>query len=268
MLSVTIARADAGSGQASSENALSPQLLAQAWNAEHVSPQVPPLMTHDDVVTRLKAVASAPGGMFSIEQIGESIEGRSIHHLWTGSGPTHVLLWSQMHGDEPTATAALFDVYEYLSRHREEPAVRRILSNLTLHFVPMLNPDGAERFQRRNAQSIDVNRDALRLQSPEGKILKALRDRLNPKVGFNLHNQSWGTAIGKPPKPASISLLSVAYDEKRSENEGRKLTKRICSVIRDALEPFASGQIGRYDDEFEVRAFGDNLTLWERPWSS
>ena len=130
----------------------------------------------------------------------------------------------------------------------------------------MLNPDGAERFQRRNAQSIDINRDALRLQTPEGRALKALRaTSSNPKVGFNLHNQSWGTAVGNPPKPASISLLSVAYDEKRSENAGRMLTKKLCAVIRDSLEPFASGQIGRYDDEFEVRAFGDNITLWGTP---
>jgi hypothetical protein len=170
-----------------------------------------------------------------------------------------------MHGDEATATAALFDVLDYLRRHRREPAVARILSRLTLHIVPMLNPDGAERFERRNAQSIDINRDALRLQTPEGKILKALRDRLNPRVGFNLHNQSWRTSVGNPPRPASISLLSVAYDEPRSENAGRKLTKQLCAVIRDALEPFAPDQIGRYDDEFEVRAFGDNITLWGTP---
>jgi hypothetical protein len=170
-----------------------------------------------------------------------------------------------MHGDESTATSALFDLFEYLTRHKDDPVVRGILSRLTLHVVPMLNPDGAERFQRRNAQSIDVNRDALRLQTPEGRALKALRDRVNPKVGFNLHNQSWRTSVGNPPKPASISLLSVAYDEARSENAGRKLTKQICAVIRDALEPFASGQIGRYDDEFEVRAFGDNITLWGTP---
>ena len=247
------------------EPSVSPQALARLWDAEHVSPQVPPLMTHEEVVTRLTAAVAAAPELFSMEKIGESVEGRAIHHITFGVGATPILLWSQMHGDEPTATAALFDVFEYLSKHRNDDAVRAIYGNLTLHFVPMLNPDGAERFQRRNAQGIDVNRDALRLQTPEGRLLKAMRDKLNPKVGFNLHNQGWGTAIGKPPKPASISLLSVAYDEKRTENRGRVLTKKLCAVIRDALEPFASGQIGRYDDEFEVRAFGDNLTLWGTP---
>ena len=47
--------------------------------------------------------------------------------------------------------------------------MQRILSSLTLYIVPMLNPDGAARFQRRNAQQIDVNRDALSLQTPEGR---------------------------------------------------------------------------------------------------
>jgi len=244
---------------------ISPQELARTWDAEHVSPQAPPLMTHDEVVARLKAVVAATPDMFSMEQIGESVEGRSINHLRVGSGSMPILLWSQMHGDEPTATAALFDVYEYLAKHRAEPPVRRILTQLSLHFVPMVNPDGAERFQRRNVQGIDINRDALRLQTPEGRALKALRDRLEPKVGFNLHNQSWGTGVGTPARPASISLLSVAYDEKRTVNAGRQLTARLCSVIRDALEPFASGQLGRYDDSFEVRAFGDNITLWGTP---
>ena len=72
----------------------------------------------------------------------------------------------------------------------------------------MLNPDGAERFQRRNAQSIDINRDALRLQTPEGRALKTLRDGLNPRIGFNLHNQSWRTSIGTPAKPG-VHLAAV-----------------------------------------------------------
>jgi hypothetical protein len=126
----------------------------------------------------------------------------------------------------------------------------------------MLNPDGVERFQRRNAQGIDINRDALRMQTPEGRVLKALRDRINPPIGFNLHNQNWRTSAGKTGQPATISLLSVAFDEARTESPGRILTKKTCAVIRDALEALAPGRVARYDDEFEVRAFGDNLTKW------
>ena len=242
-----------------------PQDLARIWDAEHVSPPLSPLVDHAEVVRRLDALRAIRGGLFTVEKIGDSIEGRSLSAVRAGSGPMGVLLWSQMHGDEASATSALFDLFAYLDRHRDEPAVRRILSRLTLHVVPMLNPDGAERFQRRNAQSIDVNRDALRLQTPEGRALKALRDRVLPQIGFNLHNQSWRTSVGEPPMPASISLLSVAYDDARSENAGRRLTKKVCAIIRDALEPFAPGQIGRYDDEYEVRAFGDNITLWGTP---
>jgi hypothetical protein len=252
-------------GQRSTDVPLAPQDLARLWDGEHVSPPVSPLVDHAEVVRRLDSLVKSAPDLFTLERIGESVEGRAIHHVRAGRGEDGVLLWSQMHGDEPTATSALFDLFEYLRRHRDEPAVRRILSTLTLHAVPMLNPDGAERFQRRNAQSIDINRDALRLQTPEGRALKALRDRLNPKIGFNLHNQSWRTSVGDPPRPASISLLAVAYDKARTENPGRQLTKRLCAVIRDALEPFASGQIGRYDDSFEVRAFGDNITLWGTP---
>jgi hypothetical protein len=244
---------------------ISPQELGRLWDAERVSPPQSPLLDHDELVRRLDDLAKASPDLFEIEKIGESVEGRSINHVRVGRGPFRVLLWSQMHGDESSATSALFDLFEYIRRHREDPSVRTILSSLTLHVIPMLNPDGAERFQRRNAQSIDVNRDALRLQTPEGRALKAVRDRFQPRVGFNLHNQNWRTSVGDPPKPASISLLSVAYDEKRSENEGRILTKKIAAVIREALEPFASGQIGRYDDAFEVRAFGDNITLWGTP---
>ena len=244
---------------------LTPKELTAIWDAEHVSPPLPPLVDHKEVVRRLTDAVSGAPDLFAMEKIGESLEGRAINYVKTGIGPFDVMLWSQMHGDEATATAAIFDLFEYLKRHRQDPAVTRILQRLTLHFVPMLNPDGAERFERRNAQGIDINRDALRLQTPEGKALKALRDRLNPRIGFNLHNQSWRTSVGTPPKPASISLLSVAYDEQRTENAGRKLTKQLCAVIRAALEPLAPGQIGRYDDEFEVRAFGDNITLWGTP---
>ena len=220
----------------------------------HVELPITPLVTHEVVAQQLdRLTRQSPIGL-AREVIGTSIEGRPIWHVTAGRGPMHVLLWSQMHGDEATATSALLDLIVYMER---EP---RWLERLTLHIVPMVNPDGAQRFQRRTVQGIDINRDAARLQTPEARALMALRDRISPAVGFNLHNQNWRTSVGRPPQPAAISLLSVAYDEPRTENAGRRLTKRLGAVIRDALEPFAAGRLGRYDDEFEPRAFGDLVT--------
>jgi hypothetical protein len=236
--------------------------LVKVWDAEHISPPLPPLVTHEDVVAHVTKIAAEAPDLFSQEVIGQSNEGRTLHHVWFGKGATHILLWSQMHGDEPTATSALFDLHHYVRTHRSESVVKRMLDNLTIHVVPMLNPDGAARYQRRNAQDIDINRDAVRLQTPEGRALKALRDRINPMLGFNLHNQNWNTSVGFPPKPASISLLAVSFNRERSDNEKRIIAKKTSAIIRDAIEPLIPGQIGRYDDEFEVRAFGDNIAKW------
>ena len=106
---------------------VAPARLAAAWDAEKVSWPVPPLIRHADVEAKLAEVQRSAPDLFRLETIGASVEGRSINHLWFGRGPQHVLLWSQMHGDEPTATAALFDIFEYVSRHRADPFVARIL---------------------------------------------------------------------------------------------------------------------------------------------
>jgi hypothetical protein len=244
---------------------LAPEALSKAWQDERRDYGIPALIDHTLVVSELKRIAASAPELFHLEEIGASVEGRPLQHLWFGEGPLHVLLWSQMHGDEPTATPALLQIAEYVGRRREEAAVARMLDALTVHMVPMLNPDGARRHQRRNVQGLDINRDALLLQSPEGRALKALRDRVKPGLGFNLHNQNWRTAAGRTGKPASFSLLSVASDEARTVTPGRLLTKKTCAVMRDVLERFAPGQVARYDDEFEVRAFGDNITLWGTP---
>ncbi|WP_257463196.1 M14 family metallopeptidase [Archangium lipolyticum] len=36
-------------------------------------------------------------------------------------------------------------------------------------------------------------------------------------------------------------------------------------VMEPMAKPLAPGQVGRYDDSFEVRAFGDNMTRWGTP---
>ncbi|MET0402301.1 MAG: M14 family metallopeptidase [Cystobacter sp.] len=240
--------------------------LLDLWAGVHsqVLP-TPPLVRQPHVEAELRRLRDAAPELFHLEEVGRSVEGRPIHLMRFGQGSFPVLLWSQMHGDEPTATSALLDVLAYVHQHRDSPRVARWLSALTVHALPLLNPDGAERFQRRNAQGIDINRDALALQTPEGRVLKAVRDRLQPALGFNLHNQNWRTSVGDSGRPASLSLLAPPFDAARNDNPGRVLAKKVCAVIRDAVEPLIPGQIGRYDDSFEVRAFGDNLGRWGTP---
>ena len=139
---------------------------------------------------------------------------------------------------------------------------KSILDNLTLHFLPMLNPDGAEVFQRRNALGIDINRDALRLQSPEGRTLKRVRDSLDATFGFNLHDQSTYYNAERTEKPASISYLATAYNYEKDINEVRASAMKVIVFMNDIIQKYAPGQVGRYNDDFEPRAFGDNIAKW------
>jgi hypothetical protein len=134
-----------------------------------------------------------------------------------------------------------------------------ILSKLKLHFLPMLNPDGAEVFTRRNALGIDINRDALRLQSPEGQTLKRLRDSLDADFGFNLHDQSTYYNAERTEKPATISYLATAYNYEKDINEVRANAMKVIVYMNNIIQNYAPGQVGRYSDDFEPRAFGDNI---------
>jgi len=199
---------------------------------------------------------------FQVNRVGTSIEGRSLSLISIGTGKTDVFLWSQMHGNEPTATQAIFDILNFLDSPDFSAEKEAILNNLKLHFLPMLNPDGAEVFQRRNTLGIDINRDALRLQSPEGRTLKQVRDSLNAEFGFNLHDQSTYYNAELTSKPATISYLAPAYNYEKDINEVRGNAMKVIVFMNDIIQKYAPGQVGRYNDDFEPRAFGDNIQKW------
>jgi len=72
---------------------MTPKALAASWDAEHVSSPFPQLVVHEDVVRRLAEARKAAPDLFSMEEIGKSVEGRSINHLWFGRGKFQVLMW-------------------------------------------------------------------------------------------------------------------------------------------------------------------------------
>lgn len=217
---------------------------------------------HAELMKHIDSVKKSLGDLMRVEQVGSSAEGRSINLLTLGTGKTKIFLWSQMHGDEPTATMALFDILNYIAQNRNSAEVKTILKQTTLLMIPMLNPDGAERFTRRTSQGIDMNRDAVRLQTPEARILKSTRDKYNPEIGFNLHDQDPRYSVGEKGTVAVISLLTPAYNAEKEDNDVRTRAKKVASELTLVLNQFVTDNIGKYDDTFEPRAFGDNIQKW------
>ncbi len=240
-----------------------PELPGQLWESypefkeEALSQR---RIRHQDLQPLIDRYAQQPD--FRVRQVGASIEGRSLNLISLGTGKINVLLWSQMHGDEATATMAIFDIFKFFASDKFTAEKTALLKNLSLHFIPMLNPDGAEVFQRRNALGIDVNRDALRLQSPEGETLKRIRDSLSADFGFNLHDQSKYYNAEASSNPATISFLAPAYNYEKEINEVRGNAMKLIVGMNAELQKFIPGQVAKYNDDFEPRAFGDNIQRW------
>jgi hypothetical protein len=196
------------------------------------------------------------------QEVGRSVQGRPLIAIHVGTGPVKVLAWSQMHGDESTASMALLDVMRWLAGDGEDELRDRLLSTVSLTLVPMLNPDGAELFQRHNALGIDINRDARRLATPEARALKALRDSLRPDFGFNLHDQNARQVAGEGGRQVGIALLAPAVDESRRYDDVRARARLVAARIAANLARRIPGQVARYDDSFNPRAFGDLMQAW------
>ena len=216
--------------------------------------------THDEYWRAIGPSIGSPA--FRTEEIGRSINGREIRAVTFGQGPTKILLWSQMHGDESTASMALADIFRYLAEAEGDAQRERLRRELTITFVPMLNPDGAELFQRENALGVDINRDARQLATPEAQTLKTLRDRIRPDFGFNLHDQNARTRVGPSGLPAAIALLAPPADESRSYNDVRTRARLVAATIATTLAREIPGRIAKYDDSFNPRAFGDLMQQW------
>ncbi|RCK72074.1 MAG: hypothetical protein IGBAC_0666 [Ignavibacteriae bacterium] len=199
--------------------------------------------------------------IFEIKEIGKSFEGRKINLIKIGEGKTKILLWSQMHGDESTATMAIADIFNFFAKFFKENEVQKLLSKISLFFIPILNPDGAAKHQRLSAQLIDLNRDALKLVTPEARILKQVQTELKPEIGFNLHDQELST-VGYTNQITRIALLAPALDENQSDNEVRIQAKKIAASLVNILNNFIPGKISRYDESYEPRAFGDKMQSW------
>ncbi len=225
---------------------------------------------YQSLMNRIDALKG--NSMFEVSLATKSTEGRDIYLIKCGTGKTKVMLWSQMHGDEPTATMALADIFNFLENKKDSSKreINPILDNLreellkkcTFYFIPMLNPDGAEAWTRYTTLGIDMNRDALALQTPEGQLLKQLIFDIKPDFGFNLHDKNRRYSAGQTGNLATMSFLATAYNQAEEINPTRKWAMQVIVGMSQAVQTYIPKAVGRWMSDFEPRAFGDNIQKW------
>jgi hypothetical protein len=188
---------------------------------------------------------------------GQSVLGKPIYKYKIGTGKTKILLWSQMHGNESTTTKALFDLFNLLNDNSE--IAKSLLSSFTFCCLPMLNPDGASLYTRENANKVDLNRDSQDLSQPESSLLRAVFEDFKPHYCYNLHDQRTIFGIQSTCKPATVSFLAPSYSEDRDINEVRMKAIDVIVAMNEILQQFIPGQVGRFDDAFNINCAGDTF---------
>ncbi|WP_127846143.1 M14 family zinc carboxypeptidase [Psychroflexus aestuariivivens] len=192
-----------------------------------------------------------------IKNEGFSVEKRIVSSFKLGTGSKKILIWSQMHGNETTTTKAVMDFIHFCLDSKHTQVSKEILNTFTLKIIPVLNPDGAYRYTRFNANSVDLNRDATNLNEPESQILRRIFEEFQPDFCFNMHDQRTIFSAGNQNKSAGVSFLSPAYNKSRDVNITRQKAMSLIASANSILQNFIPNQVGRYDDQFNINCVGD-----------
>jgi hypothetical protein len=190
---------------------------------------------YDDVVEFMERVAGADARIH-LTTMGYTFEGRAIPLAVVGdvsdpspetvlaSGKTRVYLQGNIHGGEVPGKEAL----QMLLRDIGLGAHPEWFDSLVLLVVPIYNADGNERVrltnrprqhgpvggmgQRPNAQGLDLNRDHMKLDSPEARSLVAMMNAYDPHVAVDLHTtngtrHAYHVTYAEPLNPATASEI-------------------------------------------------------------
>ncbi len=125
-------------------------------------------------------------------RIGTSHEGRTVAMAvvhdpeYDPRSLRKILIIARQHGNEPAGGEAALALLKHFATS-EGRAERALLKRVALLVIPMANPDGSVRSQRRNAVGADLNRDWATLSQPETRAIESVFLDWRPDVVIDLH---------------------------------------------------------------------------------
>jgi len=194
---------------------------------------------YQEVVDFMQAVAKAAPDRILLTTFGETNEKRTLPLAVVGApaatpeavrrtGKIRVYIQGNIHGGEVEGKESA----QMLLREFAQGKHDDWLKTMVFLIAPIYNADGNERFalnnrgpqhgpmggqgQRPNAQGLDLNRDHMKLDSPEARAVVRLMNEYDPHVSMDLHTTNgtrhayyltYAPPLNQATDPAIISLL-------------------------------------------------------------
>lgn len=121
---------------------------------------------YDALTSALQQVANDHPAIARLSSAGKSVEGRDLWWMKISDNPDAdedepgFKYISTIHGDEVVGVENCLKLIDWLTdRYASDPRVRRLVDEVEIWIMPLMNPDGNARSQRYNAQGVDLNRD-------------------------------------------------------------------------------------------------------------
>lgn len=165
---------------------------------------------YEDVIQYIGELQKKSGKL-RVESFGKSVEGRDLPLMILAdppisqprearqSGKPVIFIMANIHAGEVEGKEAMIR----LSRRILTGDLRTLLKNLIILIAPIYNADGNEKIStdnrsaqygpiggvgtRENARGMDLNRDYMKLESPEANALIGLFNRWDPHLTVDLH---------------------------------------------------------------------------------
>lgn len=195
--------------------------------------------SYDDVVAFMQAAAKAAPKLIHLTDFGKTFEGRAMPLAIVGAadatpaavkrtGKLRVHIQGNIHAGEVEGKESA----QILLRELAEGKHADWLKTMVLIIEPIYNADGNEKMsltsrgrqngpiagqgQRANAQNFDLNRDHMKLESPEARAFVTLMNDYDPQVSMDLHTTNgsrhayyltYAPPLNPATDPAIIDLL-------------------------------------------------------------
>lgn len=233
----------------------------------------------ETVEASLRSLADTFPDLVRLADLGDSVEGRDLWGVllsdqpWTREDDEPSLrVLGTHHGDEWSSMEVPLALAWRLAEDytQGDPEVVQLLDTHELWIVPLVNPDGVEAFTRRNANSVDLNRNyayewtpttwsgAAPFSEPETRAVRALALARSFHHSISMHSGAtnigwvWNWNLQDTPEDVFLGAACEAYLED-TEQDGFWVSQGSeWYITRGDTNDWSYGVRGGHDYTLEI----------------